>query len=68
MKKFLSILAIAGVMAACNNGDDDTTSEDSAKRADSIGNLSTPATPSNDSMNMPKDSSNMPKKDSGMKK
>jgi hypothetical protein len=31
MKKFLAILAVAGVMAACNNGSDETTGNDSPK-------------------------------------
>jgi hypothetical protein len=28
MKKFLTMLALAGVMTACNDGDDDTDDED----------------------------------------
>ncbi|HEX6916385.1 MAG TPA: hypothetical protein VF145_14145 [Chitinophagaceae bacterium] len=28
MKKFLTIMALAGLMAACNNGDDETKDDD----------------------------------------
>lgn len=44
MKKFLTIIALAGVMAACNNGDDDTTDGDSATGGDTM-NMTTPSTP-----------------------
>ena len=56
MKKFLTILAVAGVMAACNDGADETTNGDSLNTPDS---LSTPAptpVPSNDSLTTPADS------------
>jgi uncharacterized lipoprotein YajG len=41
MKKLLAILAVAGVMAACNNGNDETSNADSLN-ADSMngGNMS----------------------------
>jgi hypothetical protein len=55
MKKFLTILAVAGLMTACNNAEDDTTTEDSARMADSIGRMNTP-TPAVDSPAMKVDS------------
>ena len=52
MKKFLGMLAIAGVLVACDNAGNGTSSEDSAKRAqdsirkeDSIKNATMPVTP-----------------------
>jgi hypothetical protein len=50
MKKLLTILAVAGFMAACNNGDDDTTNGDTTAVDTS---MTTPVTP------MPADTSNM---------
>jgi len=42
MKKLFAILAVAGVMAACNNGKTDTATADSL-RADSIKNAAAAA-------------------------
>jgi len=62
MKKFLTILAVAGFMTACNNADDDTSAEDSTRRADSMGSMNTPTpAPGSDTMNMGKDTMNMGK-------
>ena len=36
MKKVFAILAVAGLMAACNSGETKTTAADSLKTADSI--------------------------------
>lgn len=41
MKKFLAILAVAGVMTACNNGTDETPVADSISQ-DSINAATTP--------------------------
>ena len=58
MKKFLGILAIAGVLVACNNSGSEGTDGDSAGlNQDSIDNLN--AAPANDSLNLGNDSLNL---------
>ena len=66
MKKFLTILALAGVMVACNDADDDTTDSDSLSTGDSL-NMNPPApTPMPDSLS--KDSMNRGNSDTMLKK
>jgi hypothetical protein len=47
MKKFLSMLAIAGVMVACNSGDDNANGVDTSSQAykDSVAAANKPTTP-----------------------
>ncbi|MDB5229837.1 MAG: hypothetical protein JWN76_642 [Chitinophagaceae bacterium] len=56
MKKLLAILAVAGVMTACNNGDSSTTATDSTKTDSST--MTTPMDTSShmDTMNHTMDS------------
>ena len=44
MKKFLTILAVAGVMAACNNGSDETTNGDTVSADTTPATVVTPDT------------------------
>lgn len=46
MKKLLTILAVAGVMAACNSGDDASNADTTATNVDTT----TPSTPTDTSM------------------
>jgi hypothetical protein len=58
MKKFLGILAIAGVLVACNNSGGDGANGDSTNlNQDSIDNLN--SAPANDSLNLGNDSLNL---------
>lgn len=50
MKKFLTILALAGVMTACNDADDETTDGDSLTTGDSLNMNPPPPMPSSDSL------------------
>ncbi len=44
MKKFLAILAVAGVFAACNSGSDETKTGDSTGTNDTVTVNTTPTT------------------------